>query len=765
MSNTHTLTLTPIKILFERDCFAIYATKEGSVVKGETLESPKNLLDAPLVFSGVYENHQKYGTSFSFVSYERQEGELFTFLTTIIKGVSKKLALLLIEKFGDNLPYVIENEPQKLLHIAGIKEKKLAAIVEGWEHFSHLKHIANFLAPHGITNSMINRIYAAWGENAIDILRSSPYKLTQIHGIGFKKADEIARKLGVVVDDPKRIEAGVIYSIDKLMTSVGHTLVKLNDVISPSIDALEAEETQWKPTNDDIVSTVTSLYHHGELVIYGDFVILKKFDMMEKTLLSIFKSVNSLQLTFTQDEIIKDHIKMCEEKLGIVYAQNQVEAITMATSGVKCSIIAGYAGAGKSTVAKAILSYFGAFCGHQEMMGCALSGVAANRIKQTSGYDAVTIHSLLGYNVGGFTYHKNNPLPYKVILLDESSMVDTEMFYRLILAIDFDITTLIMLGDPAQLPPVGPGGVFGTLLNSNILPSVILDKIYRQSDDQAIVAFANEVRQGNVPEGLTHKGYSDLFFIQRPLDKEVKYTQESINHLILDAIIQMGTKVYTQLDCFDPLSWEYLTYFQVISPMREGVLGVRNLNAMLQPLLNPPHEHKPSLEISGKTFRKNDKIIHLSNKNMQVIPSALWEGIKDEGEYSFVSRRVYNGQIGVLFHIDEGSNEIIVFYPNDGYYVFYSIRDFMDTLADHAFAMTIHKSQGSEFDNVVLPITASHSMMLSTKLLYTAMTRAKTKLVITGEVYPFVRGVQKSEKKERNTLMQWLCSNEQKGDL
>jgi exodeoxyribonuclease V alpha subunit len=726
-------------VIFEKDDFAIFATSCGNKVKGSCLDTPKSLIGSDITFFGTWEEHKKYGQSFSFTGYDTASSDIFYFLTSVVKGVGVKLAKLIIDKFKDETANVLEKFPNKLLQVPGIKQKKLKTIIQSWGEYSHLKKIAELLAPHGISNSMINKIYEEWGDQSIKILSDSPYLLTKIKGIGFKKADEIARKLGESPDGRKRADACVQFCFEKYMIESGHSAISKEAIFNSFLYEIKADGIVYEPTIEDYEASLLRLVADGEIIEYANgMCTTAKFDKMERYVLDKMQEGARMVGPELVSGINK-YIDTAEINLG----ERQKDAVKMANQNPRAFIVSGHAGSGKTAVSKYILKLFEEKYGHSEIMCCALSGVAANRVKNQSGYDAQTIHSTLGVTGNGFEYGENKPLPYRVVLLDESSMVDLTMFYYLLKAIDFNKTTLIMLGDPAQLSPVGVGNIFSDCINLSIVPSVMMDKIYRQNEKQAIPVVANEVRAGRVPE-VKNIDYDDFFFIDYSIQdywkkknslpqKDLDVLRKENTEKIVKAIIISAQRVSTKISSLETTA-EKISYFQVLSPMKEGDLGVKRLNKEIQEAINPLKLGQGVIKILDKEFRENDKFIHLHNKKMKTLNINDYDAFTASKDTEIIGEaKIFNGQMGLIRRIDTEEDQMFVEYPLDKMVAIYSRKDLAEGIGDISYAISIHKSQGSEFKNVILPLSTAHYMMLNPKLLYTAMTRAKDKLVMIGD--------------------------------
>jgi exodeoxyribonuclease V alpha subunit len=444
-----------------------------------------------------------------------------------------------------------------------------------------------------------------------------------------------------------------------------------------------------------------------------------------------------------------------EESIGIELAPEQREIISRIAGEPRMVFaLAGYAGTGKTTICRAILDLLTRHFvqDREDVMCCAFTGMASSRIRKTTGYEAVTIHSLLKYRgENKFEHGPDNPLPHRVVLLDEASMVSLPLFYRLARALRAG-TLLILVGDPAQLPPIGAGNVFGDALTQGLVPSVHLMKIFRQSEESVLALFANEIRQGRVPEGIDRHDWSDfryekvekhnIYALKKgSTERELKMYREENNQAILDHILGLARSYVSRLS--HPV-WE----FQVLTPMRVGQLGTEILNTKLQEILNT--SKGAMLTRAGITIREGDKVVHLQNRDMPVM---AWSEFVSRGKQFETDefRRVFNGNVGLVSKIDHESEQFFVVYP-ERIVVAYDF-DFLGDIIELAYALTVHKAQGSQYRVVVIPLTNSHFIMLNNKWFYTAVTRAEDMVYLVGQAYALKRACTNKQGVRRQT---WL---------
>lgn len=735
------------RILFEDDGFFIAVLKSNEKVSGTYYESEvSHLKGAAITFKGEYVDHPKYGRSFKFESLHVNQNELFFFLNRVIKGFSKKLTADMIEKYGEaGLIHILDHDIERLLENKGIKEKRLKSIQESWKQFRSLRSLGEFLVPYGVTPTLLSTIANALKEvrDPQKKIQDNPYILTSISGIGFKKADEIALKMGMDLYAPQRISAAMDAILNQLCDQEGNSAVMKEDLFCKMDEVLEfyGQESLYEGVlleriNEHSIKAFPShllapdRLYEAELFLYEDLTRRAK--------------ENHGVITKDIDTFLKD--------LELPLGEQQREALEVINSGVGILCLVGYAGTGKSTTAKAILSLLNRRYHDKEIITCALSGIASQRIGERSGYESATIQSLL------VKYEERDTMPYKVVLIDEASMINSMLFARLLAKIDRN-AVVIIVGDDAQLPPIGAGSVLSDILALELTPIVKLTKIFRQSEDQAIALIANSIREGVIP--LYRNDYEDFHFIDVSIDNYYAL-RNSLSASELSEVREQHSKnvlsvIARQSLVFIPEAREllkakkireYLSFFQVITPMRGGLLGVDHLNTVLQDYFNPSQESH--YERNGVGYRLWDKVVHIKNENM---PSFDMEGFKAGVESE--ERRVFNGMIGLLFKIDSEADQLYVFYPNEALVVRYE-KEQLRTHMMLSYALTIHKVQGMEYDTVVIPMSFSHYIMHNTKLLYTAITRAKKECYIVGESLAFESACRRLDVTRRMTIMQEL---------
>ncbi|WLD26389.1 ATP-dependent RecD-like DNA helicase [Clostridioides difficile] len=655
---------------------------------------------------GKWVNHKIYGTQFEVNSFmpvkpSSLEG-IYVYLSSgMIHGIGEKMAKRIIDKFGVDTLDVIQNYPEKLQEVEGIGSKKVKQIVKSYEEDRELRNIIIELSPFGITPNYCLKIYKKYKSSAIEIINKNPYQLAEdIRGIGFKVADSIANKIGIDKNSKDRVCQGILYTLNKSLSN-GHTYLPEHILIQDSEKLLELSGDIVK---ECVMMLVYNQKIHIEKVNNENLIYLMPYYLSENGVCS--QIVKLSQYEFEDLNIdIENEIKILEDDKKIKLAEKQVLAVKESmNSGVL--IITGGPGTGKTTTINAIIDIFEN--NGKSVTLAAPTGRAAKRMSETSNKEAKTIHRLLemGFSTDDdLTFFKDEeePINSDVIIVDEVSMVDIILMYNLLRAIKLG-TRVILVGDSDQLPSVGAGNVLKDMIDSNIINVVKLNEIFRQAQESMIIVNAHKINNGE-PLHLNTKG-KDFFFIR-------KSTNEEILNEIIGLVNERLPKFYNV---------DKLKDIQVLSSMRKGELGVTNLNIELQKYLNKKEKFKVEESFSKRLFRVGDKVMQVKNNYTK-----KWEteDQKESGE------GIYNGDIGYVYYIDKDKKTIYVLF--DQTKIVSYLYDELDEI-DHSFCTTIHKSQGSEFPVVVIPITWAPPMLLSRNLLYTAVTRAKKLVVLVGDV-------------------------------
>lgn len=655
---------------------------------------------------GEWVNHPEYGQQLKVESYAESAPSstagIEKYLSSgFIEGVGPVTAKRLVEKFGVDTLDIIEYNPKRMTEIEGIGEKKASVISSSLQQQKGLRNVMVFLQTYGISSGNSIKIYKLYGQNAINAIKENPYRLTtDVFGIGFKTADTIAQRLGIERTSKYRLMAGIKYLLAEYSAN-GHTYLPADILIKKASELLGVDGDMLQ---DACVSLVL-----GKEIMIEDMDGVKAVYLMPFYYSELGVSKRMLELlsskTGNTDERIDLEISEYEEKSGIEFAPQQREAIKCAVSH-GTAIITGGPGTGKTTIIKCIISIM-------EGQGlnivlAAPTGRAAKRMTETTGREAKTIHRLLeiGYMDDSdemvFLKDDSDPIEADVVIIDEASMIDIILMNSLLKAIAPG-TRLIIVGDVDQLPSVGPGNVLRDLIESGIIPVVRLTDIYRQSEESMIIVNAHRINRGELPY-LNVKD-KDFFFLEIP-------SQEAVLNTILDIVKNRLPRFKEGLNP--------LTQIQVMTPMRKGVCGVYNLNQKLQEALNPPSNDKDERRIKDGILRVGDRVMQIKN-NYEI----TWERMDGRGS----GKSVFNGDMGYVEYIDNEENAVSVIYDEDKR-VIYDFTN-IDEI-ELSYAVTIHKSQGSEFPVVVMPAVWGPPMLMTRNLLYTAVTRAKEMVVIAG---------------------------------
>ncbi|CEO35575.1 SF1B family DNA helicase RecD2 [Paraclostridium sordellii] len=657
---------------------------------------------------GKWVNHKTYGTQFEVSSFmpvtpSSIEG-IYVYLSSgMIKGIGEKMAKRIIDKFGVDTLDIIQNSPHRLSEVEGIGSKKIEQIAKSYEDNRELRNIIMQLSPYGITPNLCLKIYKKYKNKAVDVISKNPYKLAEdVRGIGFKVADKIAENLGIDKLSKDRIMQGILYSLNQSLAS-GHTYLPKDILVQESSKLLGVEK-------EYILDCILGLAYDQKIHIekglgHEDHIYLIPYYLSENGVCKQIIKLAQSDFKYLNIDVEKE-IEKVEEETGIKLADNQALAVKEAIkSGLV--VITGGPGTGKTTTINTIIKVFEN--NEQEVLLAAPTGRAAKRMSETSNKEAKTIHRLLemGYATDSeelvFLKDEEDPIKADVVIVDEVSMVDIVLMYSLLKAIKPG-TRVILVGDSDQLPSVGAGNVLKDIIDSKVINVVRLNEIFRQAQESMIVVNAHRINQG-LPLHLNVKG-KDFFFIKKNTNEE-----------ILKEIVGL---VSTRLPKFYNL--DKLKDIQVLAPMRKGDLGVANLNIELQKYLNKEEKYKVEETLQKRIFRVGDKVMQIKNNYTK-----KWE-TEDKSESG---EGIYNGDIGYIYHIDK-ENKIIYVLFDQTKIVSYEYSE-LDEL-DHSFCTTIHKSQGSEFPAIVIPVTWAPPMLLNRNLLYTAVTRAKKLVVLVGDV-------------------------------
>ena len=659
---------------------------------------------AHLKLEGNFVTNAKYGEQFQVDSFETlyptsKEGIRKYLGSGLIKGVGPVTAKAIVDVFKEDTLNVIEFAPKELANVRGISERKAEMIGEAFRELKHLQNTVIFLQGYGLTVNMAIKIFEVYQNKTVEIIKENPYKLVEdVEGIGFATADKIARSLGIDRRSEFRIRAGFLYCLTDASEKNGHTYLPKEDLFKNVSKLLEIEEEEsFKKVLEDLIfdRTVTNTY-----IFPHDAVMLTKYFYYER---SIADKLALLCCSLTNTELnVDNEIKHFEEVNKITFHPDQKKAIINAVnSGV--SIITGGPGTGKTTIVKCIIELLEAQ--RKKILLTAPTGRAAKKLSEATERDARTIHRALqvDFRSKRFIFNEQNPLPYNVIIVDEVSMVDVPLMCNLLKAVARD-TKLIFVGDKDQLPSVGAGNVLEDMLTSGVISVAELTQIYRQSEKSLIISNAHKINEGEMPE-IDNKS-QDFFFDAKVELEDIKTT-----------IVNMVTTRIPKFNGIDSIK------IQVLAPLKAGVCGIENLNRELQAKLNPPKNFRKELTVGQTIFREGDKVMQMSN-NYDL------EWTRQVGLYTENGAGVFNGDIGYIHSIDVQTGEVEIWFE-DGRECIYPRTELSQLSL--AYAITIHKSQGSEFDVVIIPIISGPSLILNRNLIYTAVTRAKKMVVLVGE--------------------------------
>lgn len=625
----------------------------------------------------------------------------------LIKGIGPKYAGRIVDKFGADTLNIIDLDPDKLLEIEGLGKKRIDKLKECWSEQKSIREVMVFLQSHGVSPTYAQKVFKTYGNQSVKKVQANPFQLARdIRGIGFKKADDIAQKLGIAKDSPERIDAGIEYALSECADD-GHVCFPENDLIMLAEEMLEAPlsliQTRLICLEAENRITIGQMVFEGKL---DSFVWLKPLFASE---LGICRQIVRLQQgkCHLRDVDIDRALTWVQDQLSIKLAENQKKAVAQSLTE-KVQIITGGPGTGKSTITKSILAITEKLTPH--IILAAPTGRAAKRMTEITGKKASTIHSILevDFKKGGFKKGLDNPLECDLIIVDESSMIDTYLMYNLLKAIPTH-ARVVFVGDIHQLPSVGPGNVLKDMIASRNLPVTALNEIFRQAAGSRIITNAHRINNGTFPD-IQNVSDSDFFFINSE-------SPEDVLKDILTLVTQRLPKKYG----FNPFD-----SIQVLAPMRRGIIGTENLNLVLQEQLNP---NGTPLLWAGRRFLPGDKVMQIRNDH---------------------KREVYNGDIGRIVTIDLVEQEVVVNF--EGRDIIYEFCDLDELVL--AYAVSIHKYQGSECPCVVIPIHTTHFKLLHRNLLYTGVTRGKKLVVLVGTKKAIALAVKNDEVKRRHTGLQ-----------
>ena len=670
-----------------------------------------------LRMKGLWINHPRFGRQFKVMSHQAIVPATVTGIrkylgSGLIKGIGPVMAARIVKTFGEKTLEVIDEHINDLHKVEGIGHKRIEMIDKAWKEQKEIRSVMIFLQGHGVSPAYATKIFKKYGWDSIKIVSQNPYRLaSDIFGIGFLTADKIAASMGFEKNAPARVEAGILYVLHHL-SEEGHVYYPYEPLVDRCREILEVER--------EIISQAIGAISLENKIVIEDLnqdleafqpnhkaVYLKNFHIAETGIADHLLRLTASPKKMRKIEVAKA-LKWVQEKIRLEFAAKQIEAIRSAVSE-KVMVITGGPGTGKTTIINAVIRIYREL--GARILLAAPTGRASKRMSEATGYPARTIHRMLEYNLqkGGFQRGQDHPLDVDVLILDETSMIDTSLMYHLLKAVPPG-ATLILVGDVNQLPSVGAGNVLKDVIRSGKVPVVELKEIFRQAANSGIIRNAHRINTGLVPELVQEReGLGDFYFIEQE-------DQEEVLRIIMELVCERIPKRFR----LDPLEG-----IQVLAPMHKGTVGTENLNAKLQEALNPSGT---AILRGGRTFRLKDKVMQTRNN---------------------YEKEVFNGDIGRITAMDEEMREVTVTY--DGVPVPYDASD-LDEIV-HAYAISVHKSQGSEYPAVILPLLPQHYLLLQRNLIYTAVTRAKKLLVIVGSKKALATGVKNDKIARRYTYL------------
>ncbi|MGI8968894.1 MAG: SF1B family DNA helicase RecD2 [Chloroflexota bacterium] len=666
-----------------------------------------------LHLTGSWETHPVHGRNFRVERFEEElpsscEGIERYLSSGVIRGIGRVTAGRIVSEFGEETIRILDDDPERLRTVAGISEKRLEEIKASWMEQTRIRDLSMFLQDHGMSVALARRIHERFGEAAKTVIAEDPYRLAhEVHGIGFRTADSLARTLGVPRDSPSRYVAGLRYTLSEA-TERGHVFLPRAELLRQASKTLAAGREALEPA-------LLELLRRGDAVLDGDSAYLTAFYRAEVGTVKLIEQLRRAPSVLEMDPRFnaKDVVQRAADAQGLELAPKQLEAVEQALQH-KVSVLTGGPGTGKTSTLRTVITALEeqdvSFC------LCAPTGRAAKRVAETTGRAASTIHRLLEYQPGLnlFNLDQTNPLPFEFVIVDEVSMLDLLLFYHLLKAVPPE-AHLLLVGDADQLPAIGPGNVLRDLVASRLVATTTLTDLFRQARGSRIVLAAHAINHGELP--LAHTSpQEDYYFIPAEQDDDVV---KVIRRLLTERIPRRFG-----LDPVDDV--------QVVAPMHGGPAGVTALNTELQLLLNPPRPGGIDLERGDRRFRLGDKVMQIRNN---------------------YDKDVFNGDVGRITDIDRAEQLMTVEFPavTGPIEVMYAGNELDDLTL--AYAVSVHKAQGSEFPCIIMPVVRRHSILLQRHLLYTAVTRARLLCVLVGSPRAFAAGIERDTREQRNTRL------------
>ncbi len=673
-----------------------------------------------LLMKGEWANHPKFGEQFKVVSYESKIPATVAGIrkylgSGLIKGIGPVMAKRIVDKYGKDTLEIIEDRYERLSEVSGIGKKRVGIIKKAWDEQKEIREVMVFLQGHGVSSAYATKIFKQYGDRSISVVRENPYRLAMdIYGIGFVTADKIAQNLGFSKDSHVRSEAGALYVLNK-MADEGHVFYPYGLLLDKCAEILEVERA--------IVANALGTLAESKKIVLEDIdpggadsaeihkaVYLSHFYHCETQVARRLKLLVETPKSIRPVDADKA-VTWVQEKLSIRLAENQANAIKSALEN-KVMVLTGGPGTGKTTIVNAILKIFDTM--KIRCLLAAPTGRAAKRMSETTGHPAKTLHRLMEFSFqnGGFQKNEEKPLDCDALIIDEASMIDTVLMHHLMKATP-PSATLVLVGDVNQLPSVGPGNVLKDIIQSGAVFVSTLTEIFRQAAESRIIVNAHRINNGDfplLPPNDRSAPPSDFYFIQKEDPEEV-----------LKIILELASERIPKRFGFDPVA-----DLQVLTPMHRGVVGASNLNKSLQERLNPGQEQ---LVRGGRVFKPDDKVMQIRNN---------------------YDKKVYNGDMGRIRRIDHDLQELTVVFEDRA--VPYDFSELDEIVL--AYAVSVHKAQGSEYPVVVIPVVTQHYILLQRNLIYTAVTRAKNLVVMVGTKKALAIAIKNDRTQKRYTLLE-----------
>jgi len=694
----------------------VYGRRELVTVVGN-LMSP--MAGEIIKMRGEWANHPRYGEQFKIVHYKTQVPAsvygIEKYLGSgLIKGIGPIMAKRIVKKFGKETLNVIETDIEKLAEVDGIGKKRIKMIETAWEEQREIREVMLFLQTHGVSSGYATKIFKHYRSNSIEVVKENPYRLaTEIFGIGFVTADRIAEKLGFAKDSELRAEAGILYVLNQLAEE-GHVYYPYEPLIDKCKEVLQVDR--------DVISKAFGTIALEDRIVIEDLnetilefrenhkaVYLAKFHFSENSIATRLKTLINAPKSIRKIDSEKA-IRWVQQQLEITLARRQLEAVKCAAED-KVLVITGGPGTGKTTIINSVIKIFARL--GVDIVLAAPTGRAAKRMGEATGHEAKTSHRLLEYSLqkGGFQKNDEHPLTCDLLIIDEASMIDTILMNHLLRAVP-PTATFILVGDVNQLPSVGAGNVLQDIILSGAVKVVELDEIFRQAQESSIIVNAHKINHGIMPSlKPSAKELDDFYFIEQEDPEEV-----------LRIILELAKERIPRRFGFDPVN-----DIQVLSPMHRGTVGAGNLNVELQKALNSNEDVVTRI---GRNFRTNDKVMQIRNN---------------------YEKEVYNGDTGRINWIDTENQEVRITF--DEREVVYDYADLDEVVL--AYAISVHKSQGSEYPAVIIPILTHHYVLLQRNLIYTALTRGRKLVVMVGTKKALAIGVKNDKTQKRYTYLRY----------